>query len=112
MKIVAHELGGRADREVGLLLFFFRALIYGGAGGGGDMTALTMMPTSISSSAISMEAPLWLFSFLRIACIFGTCLFVDLRFNGLAACCGIFPNGVKSEFGLILHCHKVYDALN
>ena len=76
------------------------------------MTALTMMPTSISSSAISMEAPLWLFSFLRIACIFGTCLFVDLRFNGLAACCGIFPNGVKSEFGLILHCHRIYDALD
>ena len=74
------------------------------------MTALTMMPTSISSSAISMEAPLWLFSFLRIACIFGTCLFVDLRFNGLAACCGIFPNGVESEFGLILLRHRIYDV--
>ena len=36
LEIVAHELGGRADREVGLLLFFFRAFIYGGAGGGGD----------------------------------------------------------------------------
>ena len=76
------------------------------------MTALTMMPTSISSRAISMEAPFGYSVFLRIACIFGTCLFVDLRFNGLAACCGIFPNGVESEFGLILHCHGVYDVLN
>lgn len=57
LEIVAHELGGRADREVGLLLFFSERLFTAALVAAEMMTALTMMPTSISSSAISMDAP-------------------------------------------------------